>query len=99
MLSRHSFLMSTGKEKALADLEDDETEEEFESGDELEKEEEEGWGEREFVSDDSELEDLQEDGDAWDLENMGLERASDDDDGDDTGAVRTTSTNVFSSSV
>lgn len=75
-----------GKEKALAELEDEESEEEFESGEELEEEEEEGWGEREFVSDDSDLEDLQDDNDAWDLEDMGLERVSDDDDGENTGA-------------
>lgn len=47
------------------DLEDDESVEEF--GDELE-EEEEGWGEREFVSDESGLED--EDGGLSDLEDL-----------------------------
>ncbi|GJJ11407.1 hypothetical protein Clacol_005640 [Clathrus columnatus] len=65
-----------GKEKALPNLEDDETEEEFESGEELE-EEEEGWGEREFVSDDSDLEDLEENDGDWDLEDMGLQQVSD----------------------
>lgn len=79
--SRYPFWQWHGKEKDFADLEDDETEEEFESGEELE-EEEEGWGEHEFVSDDSDLEGS-ENGDDWDLEDMGLERAS-----DDTEAVR-----------
>ncbi|KZT39355.1 Mak16 protein [Sistotremastrum suecicum HHB10207 ss-3] len=61
-----------GEEEGV-ELEDDESEEEF--GDELE-EEEEGWGEREFVSDESGLED--EDGALSDLED--LEEALDDDD-------------------
>lgn len=53
-----------GEEEGV-ELEDDESEEEF--GDELE-EEEEGWGEREFVSDESGLED--EDGALSDLEDL-----------------------------
>lgn len=61
-----------GKEKELEDLQDDESEEEFESGEELEEDEEE-WGGREFVSDDSDMEELEAD-DTWDLEDMGLEK-------------------------
>ena len=74
--------MSLGKEKELEDLQDEESEEDLDSGEELEGDEED-WGEREFVSDDSELEELEEleeDGDAWDLEDMGLEKIGEEDD-------------------
>ncbi|KAF8513413.1 Mak16 protein [Hysterangium stoloniferum] len=64
-----------GKDKDLEELHDEESEEEFDSDEELEEEDEEGWGNREFISDDSELEDeLEVEDAAWDLEVMGLEK-------------------------
>lgn len=74
-----SSLHFLGKDKELEDLQDEESEEEFDSEEELE-EEEEGWGEREFVSDDSDLEELEANGDEWDLEDMGLEKVGEEDD-------------------
>ncbi|KAF8586430.1 Mak16 protein [Ramaria rubella] len=79
VLSRYPFL---GKEKDLEDLQDEESEEEFDSDEEL-QEEEEGWGEREFVSDESDLEELEEEDEAWDLEKMGLEKVGEEDDDDE----------------
>lgn len=70
----HSVNAPTGKEKNLEDLQDEESEEEFDSDEELQEEEEEGWGAREFVSDESDLEEPEENAEAWDLEEMGLEK-------------------------
>ncbi|KAF8508926.1 ribosomal L28e protein family-domain-containing protein [Gautieria morchelliformis] len=74
-----------GKDKELEDLQDEESEEEFDSDEELEGDVD-GWGEREFVSDDSDLEEVDADGDAWDLEDMGLEKVGEESDDDDVSA-------------
>lgn len=63
----------------MEDLQDEESEEDFDSDAEELEEEEEGWGEREFVSDDSDLEELEADEDAWDLEDLGLKKVGEDD--------------------
>jgi protein MAK16 len=64
-----------GKDKVLEELQDEESEEEFDSDEELDDE---GWGDREFVSDASELEEELDEGTAWDLEDMGLEKIGED---------------------
>lgn len=78
-MSHIQLVFILGKEKDLEDLRDEESEEEFVSDEELADKEEDGWGEREFVSDDSELEELEDDDDMWNLDDMGLEKVREED--------------------